>query len=48
MPGGQVNWTLRWTAPEGGGRVVLHAVANGDSLPLGDLVYTARAESFGR
>ena len=50
-PEGQVSWTLHWSAPEGGGRVVLHAVANeanGDSSPLSDLVYTARAESFGR
>lgn len=36
-------WRLAWTAPRSGGRVLFHAAANsanGDSSPLGDLIYT--------
>ena len=41
---GEAAWTVRWTAPDTGGAVVFHAVANaadGDESPLGDHVYTA-------
>jgi len=43
----EARWVVRWVAPEGG-RVHLHAAANsadGDESPLGDLVFTTRAES---
>jgi hypothetical protein len=46
--GEEAAWMLRWRAPEGGGAIVFHAVANaadGDESPLGDHVYTARAET---
>ena len=38
------TWTLRWTAPHGGGPVALHVAANsanGDDSPLSDLVYAS-------
>lgn len=45
---GLVRWKLSWTAPEGGGRVVLHAAAvagDGDESQAGDYVYTLEAAS---
>ncbi|HSH46923.1 MAG TPA: choice-of-anchor V domain-containing protein [Longimicrobiales bacterium] len=43
-PGEPVEWTLRWTAPTGGGAVVFHAAANAandDDSEFGDRIYTA-------
>lgn len=45
---GIVRWKLTWTAPETGGRVVLHAAAvagDGDESQAGDHVYTLAAVS---
>jgi hypothetical protein len=43
-PAGETaRWTLRWTAPEAGGEIVLNAAAvagNGDESQAGDHVYT--------
>lgn len=42
-PGGEVRWKLSWIAPDGAGRVLLHAAAvaaDGDESELGDRVYT--------
>ena len=50
-PEGRARWTLLWTAPARGGRVTLQPVANaanGDSSPLGDVIYTTVAESTSR
>jgi hypothetical protein len=44
----QVRWNLTWTAPETGGRVVLHAAAvagDGDESQAGDFAYTLEAVS---
>jgi hypothetical protein len=41
---GAARWTLLWTAPESGGAVSFHFVANAaddDDSPLGDIVYAA-------
>ena len=38
------RWRITWTAPDRGGRIVLHIAANAannDDSPLGDFVYTA-------
>jgi len=50
VPGedGIVRWKLSWTAPEAGGRVLLHAAAvagDGDESQAGDYVYTLEAVS---
>ncbi|HEY7739502.1 MAG TPA: choice-of-anchor V domain-containing protein, partial [Steroidobacteraceae bacterium] len=45
---GMVRWKLTWTAPEAGGRAVLHAAAvagDGDESQAGDYVYTLEAIS---
>lgn len=46
---GKIEWTVEWTAPDSpGGPVVFHAAGNagdGDSSPLGDLVYTTSQTS---
>jgi hypothetical protein len=42
------RWRLLWTAPNDGGTIVFHAVANAanaDDSPLGDFVYAASASS---
>jgi hypothetical protein len=46
-----VRWTLRWTAPPGGGSVLFHAAgnaANEDDSQFGDFIYTASARSAAR
>jgi hypothetical protein len=43
-----VRWKLSWTAPEAGGRAVLHAAAvagDGDESQAGDFAYTLEAVS---
>jgi hypothetical protein len=43
-----VRWTLRWTAPAGGGSVRFHVAANAaneDDSQFGDFVYTASVRS---
>lgn len=44
------EWVVEWTAPESGGPVVLHVVANsanGDNSPFGDLIHTLEQVSRG-
>jgi hypothetical protein len=43
-----VRWTVRWTAPAGGGNVLFHAAANAaneDDSQFGDYIYTAKARA---
>ena len=43
-----VRWTVRWTAPAGGGNVLFHAAgnaANEDDSQFGDYIYTAMVRS---
>lgn len=43
------RWTLRWTAPAGGGSVLFHVAANAaneDDSQFGDFVYAASARSL--
>jgi hypothetical protein len=45
------SWSFAWTAPDAGDPVTIHVAANsanGDNSPLGDLIYTAEAQSSGR
>jgi hypothetical protein len=46
-----VRWTLRWTAPPGGGSVLFHVAgnaANEDDSQFGDFIYTASVRSAAR
>lgn len=46
---GRAVWTLLWTAPDAGGRVLAHAsavAADGDGSQAGDFVYTIEVEAL--
>lgn len=46
-----IQWTLRWTAPEGKRVVIFNAAgnaANADEANSGDFIYTTRARTSGR
>ena len=50
VQGDSARWTVRWTAPDSGGDVLIHVAsvaANDDNSPLGDYVYSVTARIRG-